>query len=320
MNDIGIDANDLASARQINAILRMLPRFHTDRRWNARLVNNLLRWHGTMPDLRRQRSKVSVTSIPGTSSSIRLTHPTSHPRALLLHFHGGAWVMGSARLEDRMAAMIAKDTGLIVAAVDFPNAFDDDLDRTLRDCIAVASWAVENLETFGVSSILMSGESSGAHLATESLLHLRSTGMHGVVHGFYAVCGAFNLEGSDSLRDSTGSTLLIDSPSALRNLQRLSPSLPSHLRRGPLHADLQGLPPALFIAGQLDPILDDSIEMHAKWLKANSNAQLAVIPEGAHGFNRLPTRLASKTNAFARRWLTAQSTGACGDDRFNGAR
>jgi acetyl esterase/lipase len=215
--------------------------------------------------------------------------------------------------------MIAEDTGLVVAAVDFPNALDDDLERTLRDCIAVARWVVENHETFGVGSILMSGESSGAHLALESLLHLRSMGTHDVVCGFYAVCGAFDLEGSDSLRDSTGSTLLIDGPSALRNLQRLSPSLPSHLRRGPLHADLQGLPPALFIAGQLDPILDDSIEMHAKWLKANGNAQLAVIPEGPHGFNRLPTRLASKTNAFGRRWLIARSTGACRDETSNGA-
>lgn len=319
MNDVVINASDLARARQLNAILRVLPRFHTDRRWNARLVNKLLTLHGTIPRLRRQRSKVSVTSIPGTSSSIRVTHPRSHSRALLLHFHGGAWIMGAAHLEDRLAGIIANDTGLIVAAVDFPNAVDDDLERTLRDCIAVTEWVVKNLETFSVGSILMSGESSGAHLALESLLHLRSMGTYDVVRGFYAVCGAFNLEGSDSLRDSTGSTLLIDGPSALRNLQRLSPSLPSHLRRGPLHADLRELPPALFIAGQLDPIVDDSIEIHAKWLKANSNARLAVIPEGAHGFNRLPTRLASKTNAFGRRWLMAQSTGACGDGTFNGA-
>ena len=226
---------------------------------------------------------------------------------------------GGTRPSERMAAMIANDTGLVVAAVDFPNAVHDDLERTLRDCIAVTEWVVKHLATFGVGSILMSGESSGAHLALESLLHLRSMGIHDVVCGFYAVCGAFNLEGSDSLRDSTGSTLLIDGPSAFRNLQRLSPSLPFHLRRGPLHADLRELPPALFIAGQLDPIVDDSTEMHAKWLKANGNARLAVIPEGAHGFNRLPTRLASKTNAFGRRWLMAQSTGACGDETFDSA-
>ncbi|MBB3527075.1 alpha/beta hydrolase [Rhizobium sp. BK456] len=304
LNDIGISPADLVAAQRLNSVLAAIPRFHTSRRWNARLVNAALRLHRAMPDLRRWRSKVCVTPIPGTSCSLRLTHPVAPRRAMLLHFHGGAWVMGSARLEDRLAADIAGECGMLVAAVDFPNAVDDDLDRTLQECIATTAWVIDNLETFSVDCIFLSGESSGAHLALESLLSLRSTGRHSVVHGFYAVCGAFDLEGTTSLRDSPGSALLINGPSALENLHRLSASLPVHLRRGPLHAVLQGLPPALFIAGELDPIVDDSIEMHAKWCNVDGRAWLAVVPDGPHGFNRMPTRLASMTNAFGRRWLS----------------
>ncbi|WP_375166033.1 alpha/beta hydrolase [Rhizobium redzepovicii] len=148
-----------------------------------------------------------------------------------------------------MAADIAGECGMLVAAVDFPNAVDDDLDRTLQECIATTAWVIDNLETFGIDCIFLSGESSGAHLALESLLSLRSTGRHSIVRGFYAVCGAFDLEGTASLRDSPGSALLIDGPSALENLHRLSPSLPVHRRRGPLHAVLQGLPPAVHRRG-----------------------------------------------------------------------
>ncbi|WP_281026153.1 alpha/beta hydrolase fold domain-containing protein [Rhizobium sp. BK376] len=68
-----------------------------------------------------------------------------------------------------------------------------------------------------------------------------------------------------------------------------------------MHADLRKLPPGLFFAGQLDPIVDDSINMHARWDQANGNARLVIIPEGPHGFNRMPTRLAEKTNAVGRR-------------------
>lgn len=306
IDNLGLEPSDLRSARRFNSVLAAMPRFHTSRRWNARLINTMLKLHRTLPPLRRWSSRVSSMPIPGSSASIRLMHPGNRPSAMLLHFHGGAWVMGSARLEDRLAARIASDCGLLVAAVEFPNAIDDGLDLTLKECLATAHWVIENLQTFGVDQLILSGESSGAHLALESLLSLRSNGQHSLVRGFYSVCGAFDLEGSQSLHGRTGHTLLIDAPSALKNLRRLTPSLPPSLSRGPLHAELHNLPPALFIAGSLDPIVNDSFAIHANWSSLNGNASLAVVPQGPHGFNRMPTRLASKTNAFGRRWLSAQ--------------
>ncbi|MQX61637.1 alpha/beta hydrolase fold domain-containing protein [Sinorhizobium meliloti] len=71
----------------------------------------------------------------------------------------------------------------------------------------------------------------------------------------------------------------------------------------PLFCDLAGLPAALFIVGELDPVLDDSLLMYDKWQNANHNATLLIVPEGPHGMNRLPTRMASKINDFARQWI-----------------
>jgi acetyl esterase/lipase len=301
--DLRADDADIVGARRLNRLLTVLPRFHTGRRWNARFVQILLDAHRRLPDRRRRTSKVSVLRIPGTSSLIRLTKPLGQERGMLLHFHGGAWVMGAARLEDRLAAQIACDCNMLVAAVDFPNAINDDLASTTQECVATTTWVVRNLKSFGVDGLILSGESSGAHLAMESLLSLRSASIHGSVRGFYSVCGAFDLEGSRSLRASSGKALLINGPSALANLGRLTPSLPADLRRGPLHADLQDLPSALFIAGGLDPISDDSINMHDRWDQTNGNAHLVIVPEGPHGFNRMPTRLAGKTNAFGRQWI-----------------
>jgi acetyl esterase/lipase len=71
------------------------------------------------------------------------------------------------------------------------------------------------------------------------------------------------------------------------------------LRLGALAAP--GLPPALFIAGELDPIIDDSTDMYRCRQKANANATLSVVPTGPHGFNRFPTAIATETHAFVRR-------------------
>jgi acetyl esterase/lipase len=59
----------------------------------------------------------------------------------------------------------------------------------------------------------------------------------------------------------------------------------------PLYADLGGLPPALFSVGSLDPLLDDSLFMSARWRAAGNQATLQVYPESVHGFIRFPTSI-----------------------------
>jgi acetyl esterase len=62
----------------------------------------------------------------------------------------------------------------------------------------------------------------------------------------------------------------------------------------PLFADLAGVPPALFTVGSLDPLLDDSLFMHARW---PTDKELRVYEGGAHGFNAFPLAIASGANA-----------------------
>jgi acetyl esterase/lipase len=299
-----LSAGDLRQAQRFNAFLNHLPRFHTGRRWNARLVQAALRaGDAVVPDFRRWSGGTSILQVPGRSSSIRLTKPSGRPRAMVVHFHGGAWIMGRARLEDRIAAAIAEECSVLVAAVEFRNAIDDNLMATINDCFVATDFLVANLGRFEVERIVFSGESSGAHLAMETLLHLQESGHSGIVSSFYAMCGAFDLEGSESLKHSRSDSLLISGPSALANLRRLAPSLPVKIRRGPIHAPLSGLPPALFICGELDPIVGDSVRMSEIWRRAGAAATSVIVPEAPHGFNRMPTRIASRANALARKWI-----------------
>jgi acetyl esterase/lipase len=64
----------------------------------------------------------------------------------------------------------------------------------------------------------------------------------------------------------------------------------------PFYADLSGLPPALFTIGTMDPLMEDSLFMHMRWLAAGNPSELAVYPGGIHTFNLFPIELARKAN------------------------
>jgi acetyl esterase/lipase len=303
---------DLARAERLNKILELLPRYHTDRRWNAKIVNRLLHMaQFVSPGSRFLGCPVFESSInrSGRRIGLRFLMPSGAPRAVYIHFHGGAWVIGNARLDDRLTSRLAQECQLLVIAVDFHNAVDDRLDVTLDDCEAALEWVYQNLPALGVEQIVLGGESSGAQLAAQVLLRLRDKNLETRVSGFVSMCGAFDLLGSRSLKLASGRSLIVSAPSAYRNIERLRPSLAQHEADGPLYARLNGLPPALFIAGELDPIVDDSVEMYRRWQRANDNATLTVVPAAPHGFHRLPTSVARATNKFARRWVL-QTLGA----------
>jgi acetyl esterase len=65
----------------------------------------------------------------------------------------------------------------------------------------------------------------------------------------------------------------------------------------PLHADLTGLPPAFFTVGELDPLLDDSLFMAARWHAAGNHAEIVICPESVHGFTAFPNEIAARSLA-----------------------
>ena len=65
----------------------------------------------------------------------------------------------------------------------------------------------------------------------------------------------------------------------------------------PLYADLRDLPPALFTVGTIDPLLDDSLFMAARWRAAGNEGELRVWAEGAHGFTAFPIEIGRRSRA-----------------------
>jgi len=239
--------------------------------------------------------------IPGPAGEIRLRVLVPESvRGVYLHLHGGGWTLGAAKQSDVRNWALARHCGLAVVSVDYRLAPEHPYPAGPEDCEAAALWLVKKASAeFGTTRLWIGGESAGAHLAVLTLLRLRDRHALQPFAGANLVYGAYDLSMTPSQRRWGERNLVLSTPI----LEWFTDFfVPDRARRrdpdvSPLYADLTGLPPALFSVGTLDPLLDDSLFMHARWLAAGSRAELAVWPGGIHGFDAFPTALSRAARA-----------------------
>lgn len=248
-------------------------------------------------------SNVIERTIPGPAGEIpvRVVRPEDRSvRAVHLDLHGGGWSIGDAQAADFRNQHYADETGSVVVSANYRLAPEHPYPAGPDDAEAAAAWVLEHGEAeWGTARASIGGGSAGAHLTALSLIRLRDRlGADAVARFELAIfeAGCFDLGLTPSARASEDA-LMIPRSVTESCLGYFLPGLDAEARRSPeyspLYADLRGLPPALFIVGTADPMLDDSAFMHARWLAAGNDAELAVYPDCVHGFTSMPTELAA---------------------------
>jgi acetyl esterase/lipase len=249
------------------------------------------------PVVRSDRAVESTVPGPDGAVPIRIVAP-ERPAAVYLHIHGGGWTLGAADQQDQLLTTLADQAGVAAVSVDYRLAPEDPYPAGADDCEAAACWLVEHAaHRFGTDRLLIGGESAGAHLSALTLLRLRDRhGAAGAFIGANLVFGAFDLSLTPSARRWGERNLILSTPIVEWFTDQFLPGWTPEQRRdpsvSPLYADLHGLPPALFTVGTLDPLLDDSLFMAARWEAAGNAADLLVYPESPHAFNAFPSAIA----------------------------
>lgn len=229
--------------------------------------------------------------------SVRVFTPPT-VRGVYLHFHGGGWALGGASLQDKRLEAIALACEVAVVSVDYRLAPENPYPAAHDDSEDAAMWLAQNaLEAFGTSELVIGGESAGAYLAAVTLLRLRDK--YGFVgyKGANLLYGAYDLTMTPSAR-AWGDRYLVLNTGVINwyldmfvaKEKRTDPDL------SPLYADLNGLPPALFTIGTVDPLVDDTLFMYCRWLAAGNQAQIAVYPGATHAFPLMPIGIAKQAN------------------------
>ncbi len=292
-----IDDDVLAETRAFNELLQAalaeLPSVHTLPPEETRRARRDGR--GVFPPLEFAEQARTI-EIPGRDGPIplRIVEP-DQPRGAYLHLHGGGWTFGSADGQDLLLVELAEQTGMTMVSVEYRLAPEHPFPASPDDCEDAARWF---LDAYNGRHVI-GGESAGAHLAVLTLLRLRDAG----VEGFDAanlVFGPYDLTGTPS-RLLWDSDLILTSPLMDWFADCFLPGMSHDERRdpavSPLYADLRRLPPALFSCGTLDPLLDDSLFMEARWRAAGNQATLSLWPEGVHAYTAFPLEIARRSRA-----------------------
>jgi acetyl esterase/lipase len=234
----------------------------------------------------------------------RVFRPDVPARAIYLHFHGGAMMLGSPLMNDVSNADYSSRFDLAVVSVDYRLAPEDPHPAGSDDCLAVARWLVEHGEAeFGTPRLILGGESAGGYFAALTLLRIRDE-LDAIdrVIGANLVFGAYDLSGTPSVRGARPSDvpdILTDGLFEFVNDCFLPGRTPDECKDpgiSPLFADLRDMPPAIFTVGSADHLLDDTLFMAGRWAAYGNEAELGVYPDGIHGFNGFPMELAKRAN------------------------
>lgn len=255
--------------------------------------------------VRVYRNGVTGDSTAGPRSS------HSGSRGTIVYLHGGAFFLGSLDTHDHVARALANATGWVVVSVGYRLAPEHAFPAGLDDCWTVVRWAAEQ-----GGRVALAGDSSGGTFAAALAARAADEGLAAVTHQvlYYPSLDLdFDTDRYASLRsEATGYGLETAGLKPFNAFYLDSGADPDDPRVSPIkRADLSGLPAALVVTAEHDPLRDEG-ELYGRRLAEAGVAVTVSRYEGAnHGFvanfSWIPefARVFDETASFLNRWSPA---------------
>ena len=225
---------------------------------------------------------VTATAVGGVPAA-EITIGGAGTRQVVLYFHGGVYVLGSAVQAAGLASQVGRQTSAKVISVDYRLAPEHPYPAAVDDALA----AYQALLDDGTvpSDIVFAGESAGGGLAVATLVNARD-------HGLPLPAAAFAMSPYADLT-LAGLTMQtkgqVDVLMSRENLQSRVGDYTSGQDAAlglisPIFADLSGLPPLLIQAGTHEVLLDDAIRLARQAATADVEVILDITPGVPHVF------------------------------------
>jgi acetyl esterase/lipase len=238
--------------------------------------------------------RVGDTVVPSGDGAVpvRVYTPTDAATyGLIVYLHGGAFFLGSLDTHDHVARSLAKETGCRVVSVGYRLAPEHAFPAGLEDCYAVIRWAAGSGDSLGWDrkTLAIAGDSSGGTFAAAVAALAHDDGLDAITHQvlyYPSLDFDFDVDRYPSLRENAvGYGLETAGLKAFNAFYLQSGADPDDPRVSPIkRADLTGLPPALIITAEYDPLRDEA-ELYAERLKQAGVPTTVTRYSGAgHGF------------------------------------
>jgi acetyl esterase len=232
--------------------------------------------------------------IPGSPDiPARLYLPEGdHPPPLVVYFHAGGWALGACEDIDTPVRALANRSHCAVLSVNYRLAPEHKYPAAVEDAFAAVQWASRHAATYGCDGqrLAVMGDSAGGNLAAVVALQARDTGgprirlqvmVYPVLDHDYDTSSYRQFGSSWGVLTRTDMVCFhshyVSHPDQL-DLASVSP-----LRA----TDLSGLPRALIILPEADPLRDEGLRYAQALQNAGVEADVRVYPGMVHGFWQL---------------------------------
>jgi acetyl esterase/lipase len=207
---------------------------------------------------------------PGGDLRYRLYRPPSAgPHPLIAYFHGGGWVLGSQDSDDPFCRDLCVRTGSVVVSVNYRHAPEDRFPAAADDAFAATAWIAANAAGLGgiPGQLTVAGWSAGGNLAAITCQLARDAGGPDIASQLLLnPVTDCDLGRSSYSRNGEGFVLTAALMRWFWNhyaeeADRAKPNA------SPLRGTLAGLPPAVVVTAEFDPLCDEG-EAYAEALAA----------------------------------------------------
>lgn len=205
----------------------------------------------------------AVVALADREVPVRILRPqgVAAPAPALLYIHGGGWFQGDLDTGQVECGPLAAMVPCVVVLVDYRLAPEHPFPAALDDCVTVYEWIHAEHEALGVdpARIAVGGASAGGNLAAALCLALRDRGRPMPVVQLLEVPAVDLTLSSPSIREfASGAGLEGDEVAQFVRWYLGDGGDPSDPLVSPILApDLSGLPPAVILVSELDPVRDD---------------------------------------------------------------
>jgi acetyl esterase len=226
----------------------------------------------------------------------RLYKPQDEPDSLpaLLWLHGGGWTLGDLPSYDTLCRSLCAEAGCAVLALDYRLAPENRFPAAVEDASWALRWLFRKAPALGIDRdrLAIGGDSAGGNLAAVACHALRdalkdSSNEEPTLRFQLLVYPATDQTSTRASHDAYGEGHFLDRASIEWFQHQYLPAEQDALdwRASPLLAgDFAGLPPALVLTAECDPLVDDGRAYAGKLAAAGVPVHYSEYPGMIHGF------------------------------------